>query len=323
MITIETLVNYALLLIGVVSAYLIGSNNNATSLGILFATNAIKRRQAYLLNMISLFLGVVIGSLTMLHSVYGLISGNQLYVTISVISTLSSSIITFYYLNKSGIPSSLSQTFYPSLAVLTLISHNLLNLDWIRFWIVVSSWAISPISAILFSLLLYYVLSNVLTSEYRILRQIRIYKSLILFSSAFTSFVVGANAIGIIVSSALVAFPAYIVLPMFALSASLGVISSQKIAIKVGFRVTKLGYLGASSAIIGSNIINEIFTFFGIPLSITQTIMGGIIGLSFRSFTSDVRKQVRQIIRSWATSPLLAIVLSLAIFGIIKSILGL
>ncbi|AOL17140.1 phosphate permease [Sulfolobus sp. A20] len=323
MITIEILVNYALLLIGVVSAYLIGSNNNATSLGILFATNAIRRRQAYLLNMISLFLGVVIGSLTMLHSVYGLISGNQLYVTISIVSTLSSSIITFYYLNKSGIPSSLSQTFYPSLAVITLVSHSLLDLDWIRFWIVVLSWAISPISAILFSLFLYYVLSNVLTSEYRILRQIKIYKSLIMFSSAFTSFVVGANAIGIIVSSALVVFPTYIILPMFGLSASLGVISSRRIAIKVGFRVTKLGYLGASSAIIGSNVINEIFTFFGIPLSITQTIMGGIIGLSFRSFTSDVRKQVRQIIKSWTTSPLVAIVLSLAIFGIIKSILGL
>ncbi|MDT7860729.1 MAG: inorganic phosphate transporter [Saccharolobus sp.] len=315
--------NYALFIAGIISAYIIGSNNNATSLGILFATNAIKRKYAYLINMFSIFVGVTIGSLTMLHSVYGIIYGNNLYVVISIFTALLSSVITFYYLNKAGIPSSLSQTFYPSIAILTLISHGLISLDWVRFWIIVASWVISPLVAIGFSLFLYFIFSKIISSESKILKQIQIYKRLILFSSAFTSFVVGANAIGIIVSAGLVTEPAYVVLPIYGLASALGVLSSQRIAIKVGFRITKLGYLGASSAIIGSNIINEIFTLLGIPLSITQTIMGGIIGLSFRSFTSDVRKQVKQIFRSWSSSPILAIILSLAIFGIIKSILGL
>ncbi|MCH4815244.1 MAG: inorganic phosphate transporter [Saccharolobus sp.] len=322
-ISTQNIIEYLLFIVGLISSYVIGANNNATSLGILFATNAIKRRYAYILNMISILVGVVLGSLTMLHSVYGVVYGNSLYVAIAIFTALSSSIITFYYLNKSGIPSSLSQTFYPSIAILTLISHGFIELDWIKFWVIVSSWIISPLVAIGFSLLLYLTLNKVISAETRIIKQIAIYRNLILFSSAFTSFIVGANAIGIIVSSALLSAPAYLVIPLYGISAALGVLTSQRIAIRVGFRITKLGYLGASSALIGSNVINEIFTILGIPLSITQTIVGGIVGLSFRSFTSDVRKQVMQIFRSWATSPIFAIILSLAIFGVIKSILGL
>ncbi|WP_338603403.1 inorganic phosphate transporter [Sulfolobus tengchongensis] len=319
----QSILNFILFITGLISCYIIGANNNATSLGILFATNAIKRKHAYILNMISILVGVIVGSLTMLHSVYGIISGNELYVIIEILTALLSSIITFYYLNKSGIPSSLSQTFYPSIAILTLISRGLIKLDWVKFWIIVSSWIISPVVAIGISLLLYTMLNRLIKSETHIIRQIVIYKNLIVIASAFTSFIVGANAIGIIVSSALIAEPIYIILPLYGVASAIGVLTSQRIAIRVGFRITKLGYLGASSAIIGSNIINEIFTLFGIPLSITQTIVGGIIGLSFRSFTSDVRKQVNQIFRSWSTSPVFSIILSLAIFGVIKSILGL
>ncbi|MEM0164536.1 MAG: inorganic phosphate transporter [Saccharolobus sp.] len=320
---IQEILDFSLFLIGLIACYIIGSNNNATSLGILFATNAVKRKQAYIINMASIFFGVTIGSLTMLHSVYGIIHGNILYVTLAILTVLLSSMITFYYLNGLGIPSSLSQTFYPSIAVLTLLSHGMIDMDWVKFWIVVISWIISPTVAIGFSLFLYFILGKAINTKLKIVRQVRIYKNLILLSSSFTSFVVGANAIGIIVSAALVSEPAYLVLPLYGLASAIGVLAGQKIAIKVGFRITRLGYLGASSAIIGSNVINEIFTLFGIPLSITQTIVGGIIGLSFRSFTSDAKRQVMQIFRSWSTSPILAIILSLAIFGIFKSVLGL
>ena len=320
---IQEILDFSLFLIGLIACYIIGSYNNATSLGILFATNAVKRKQAYIINMASIFFGVTIGSLTMLHSVYGIIHGNILYVTLAILTVLLSSMITFYYLNGLGIPSSLSQTFYPSIAVLTLLSHGMIEMDWVKFWIVVISWIISPTVAIGFSLFLYFILVKAINTKLKIVRQIRIYKNLILLSSSFTSFVVGANAIGIIVSAALVSEPAYLVLPSYGLASAIGVLAGQKIAIKVGFRITRLGYLGASSAIIGSNVINEIFTLFGIPISITQTIVGGIIGLSFRSFTSDTKRQVMQIFRSWSTSPILAIILSLAIFGIFKSVLGL
>lgn len=35
-----------------------------------------------------------------------------------------------------------------------------------------------------------------------------------------------------------------------------------------------MGYLSATSALLGSDIISEVFTLLGVPISITQTTMG-------------------------------------------------
>jgi len=272
---------------------------------------------------LSVFVGTALGSYTMASSIYGEIKGSQIYIQVSIFSVIFASIIAFYYLNKSGIPSSLSQMIYPSLAVLVLVSK-VLYFNWFKFWFTVASWGFSPLLAIVSALSMYYLLGRFTSKEKRIVREMKIYKTLIISSSIFTSFVTGANAVGIIVSAGLIALPYYIVAPIYALAAALGIyLSSKKASIVVGFKVTRLGYVSATSALLGSDIISEIFTIFGIPISITQTTMGGIIGLSFRSFGYDVEKQLKQVAKGWGTSPFIAIIASLAAFGVIKSILGL
>ncbi|AWR94187.1 inorganic phosphate transporter [Acidianus brierleyi] len=310
-------------LVGLISAFIVGGNNSATALGILISTNALKRKYSYLVSALSVFIGTALGSYTMASSIYGEIKGSQIYVQVSIFSVIFASIIAFYYLNKSGIPSSLSQMIYPSLAVLVLVSK-VLYFNWFKFWFTVASWGFSPLLAIVSALVMYYILRRLTSKEKRVIREMKIYKSLIIASSIFTSFVTGANAVGIIVSAGLIALPYYIVAPLYALAAAMGIyLSSKKASIVVGFKVTRLGYVSATSALLGSDIISEIFTIFGIPISITQTTMGGIIGLSFRSFGYDVEKQLKQVAKGWGTSPFIAIIASLAAFGIIKSILGL
>lgn len=310
-------------LVGLISAFIVGGNNSATALGILISTNALKRKYSYMVSALSVFVGTALGSYTMASSIYGEIKGSQIYIQVSIFSVIFASIIAFYYLNKSGIPSSLSQMIYPSLAVLVLVSK-VLYFNWFKFWFTVASWGFSPLLAIVSALSMYYLLGRFTSKEKRIVREMKIYKTLIISSSIFTSFVTGANAVGIIVSAGLIALPYYIVAPIYALAAALGIyLSSKKASIVVGFKVTRLGYVSATSALLGSDIISEIFTIFGIPISITQTTMGGIIGLSFRSFGYDVEKQLKQVAKGWGTSPFIAIIASLAAFGVIKSILGL
>jgi len=85
-----------------------------------------------------------------------------------------------------------------------------------------------------------------------------VYKFLILASSVFTSFVTGANAVGIIVSEGLLAGPPFLIFPTYGLAAALGIyFSSKKASIVVGFRLTRMGYLSATSALLGSDIIYE------------------------------------------------------------------
>ncbi|MFP3197499.1 MAG: anion permease [Sulfolobaceae archaeon] len=321
----SNLLEYFIFVIGLISSFLVGGNNSAIALGILVSTNVLRRRLSYLINAISLFSGASIGSITMESSIYGLVSSqNFLLLEIVLSAILFSSTVTFYYLNKIGIPASLSQMIYPSLASVVLIARGTIGFDWGKFDFTVLSWILSPLVAIATSLSMYFFLKNFLKSERNFIREIRYYKYGLIISSIFTSFVTGANAIGIIVSAGLISEPFYITAPIYATAASLGIyLSSRKAVITVGFRITRLGYTAASSALIGSDIISEVFTIFGVPISITQTIMGGIIGLSLRSFGYDVQRQLKQIAKGWIVSPMLAMIVSLAAYGILRSILGL
>lgn len=321
----SNLLEYFIFIIGLISSFLVGGNNSAIALGILVSTNVLRRRLSYLINAISLFSGASIGSITMESSIYGLVtSKNFLLLEIALSAILFSSTVTFYYLNKIGIPASLSQMIYPSLASVVLIARGTIGFDWGKFDFTVLSWILSPLVAIATSLSMYFFLRKLLKSKRNFIREIRYYKYGLIISSIFTSFVTGANAIGIIISAGLISEPFYITAPIYATAASLGIyLSSRKAVITVGFRITRLGYTAASSALIGSDIISEVFTIFGVPISITQTIMGGIIGLSLRSFGYDVQRQLKQIAKGWIISPILAIIVSLATYGILRSILGL
>jgi len=321
--------NFLALLIfitGLLASFSVGANNTAISLGILLSTNVLRRKYSYAINAISLFIGASLGSYTMIKSIYSTVSSNEeILLEILLSSILISSTATFYYLNKLGIPASLSQMIYPSIAVLVLISRGQISFDWSKFWFTVASWGISPTVAIVTSLFSYYLLSRVLSQRtFTFLSQIKYYKMSLIIASIFTSYVTGANAIGIIISAGILAEPYHITSFLYAISAVIGFyLSSRKAAITVGFRITRLGYIGASSALIGSDLISEIFTVLGVPISITQTIIGGIIGLSFRSFGFDIKKQLLQIARGWTISPIFAIIVSLATYGVLRSILGL
>mgnify|MGYP001772515222 CR=1 FL=1 len=320
-----TLLNYFIFIVGLVSSFLVGGNNSAIALGILVSTNVLKRKFSYLVNAISLFIGASIGSVTMISSIHGLVySSNLLLLEILLSSILFSSTVTFYYLNKVGIPTSLSQMIYPSIAGVVLIARGAIGFDWSKFDFTLISWLLSPTIAIITSLSMYFLLKKAMKNVKNFLKEIKYYKYGLILSSIFTSFVTGANAIGIIISAGLISEPFYITAPLYALAASLGIyLSSRKAVITVGFRITRLGYTAAASALIGSDIISEIFTILGVPISITQTIMGGIIGLSLRSFGYDVQKQLKQIAKGWAVSPILAMIVSLAAYGVLRSVLGL
>ncbi|BFH73659.1 inorganic phosphate transporter [Sulfurisphaera javensis] len=313
-------------IVGLLASFSVGGNNSAVALGILLSTNVLKRKQSYAINAISLFIGAFLGSYTMINSIYGILkSEEEILLEILLSSILLSSTTTFYYLNQRGIPASLSQMIYPSIAVLVLISRGFISFDWEKFWFTVASWGISPLIAIITSLSMYFGLVSAFRNRnINFIKQIKYYKYSLIIASIFTSYVTGANAIGIIISAGILAEPYYITSLIYAIAAVLGLyLGSQRAAITVGFRITRLGYIAASSALIGSDIISEIFTVLGVPISITQTIMGGIIGLSFRSFGFDIKRQLLQIARGWTISPVLAIIVTLATYGVLKSILGL
>ncbi|MCQ4342427.1 MAG: inorganic phosphate transporter [Sulfolobaceae archaeon] len=311
--------------VGAVASFLVGANNTATSLGILVSTRALSPKKSFLYTALVSFLGTVINSKSLENSVKNLIQSDyKIYVSLAVLTIVSASSVAFYLLNKSGIPSSLSQMVYISAASLFLVSQNEFSIDWVKFYVTAISWLVSPLSAIVLSLIIFRSLKYISTTNSLVI-QMRFHRTFVLIASLINAYVVGANAIGVLVSVGLVGInDYYLVATVYGISSAIGIyVSSLKPSIVVGFRIAKLGYLGASSALISGGILSEVFTLLGIPISITQTILGGIIGLSLRNLSRDVIKQLIQVTKGWLTSPVISAVASLAIYGVLKSLLGL
>ncbi|MGC9105709.1 MAG: anion permease [Thermoprotei archaeon] len=318
-------IDLTILLLGAVASFLVGANNIASSLGILISTRVLQTRKSFLYTALVSFLGTAINSQTLAGSVKDLVrSENQVLVSLAVLTITGASSVAFYFLNRNGIPSSLSQMVYISAASLFLVSRGQLDIDWIKFDVTAVSWLVSPLSAIALSLIVFRLLRRI-TSYQSLIGQMRYYRTFILLASLANAYVVGANAVGVLVSIGLVGLnDYYLVATTYGLASVLGIyVSSLKPSLVVGFRIAKLGYLGASSALLSGGILSEAFTLLGIPISITQTILGGVIGLSFRNLTRDVRKQLANIVKGWLISPVFSVIASLAIFGVLKSLLGL
>ncbi|BBD73854.1 phosphate permease [Sulfodiicoccus acidiphilus] len=276
--------------LGAIASFFVGGNNISPSLGILVSTNVVKRKAAYFLAALSIFLGASVGGLTMSKSVRGIIEGKEGYTTFIILSVLLSCTAAFFYLNRIGVPSSLTQMLYPSLAVLSLLSREYVYFDWRAFFIALILWILTPGIAIGTVLGLYLWMRRAIHSEARLLRQLRLYKVLILGAGLLNAFVLGANAIGLLASAGSFSTPIYVTLPSYGMAAALGVyVASKKGVLTMGFRLTRLGYLGGVSAVIGSSAVAEVLTLFGIPISVTQTMVGGIIGLGFRGLDRTSR----------------------------------
>jgi Phosphate/sulphate permeases len=318
-----TIIGEIVFVLGGLASFFVGGNNISPSLGILISTNVVRRKAAYLLTAIAIFLGASIGGITMRESVRGIINGPRDFIDFIILSVLLSSTAAFFYLNRIGVPSSLTQMLYPSLAVLTLLSRQYVTFDWRAFFLAFGLWIITPGIAIITVLGLYWTMRRVVHSEARLLRQLRYYKILILGAGLLNAFVLGANAIGLLASAGSSAFPIYVTLPSYGLAAALGVyVTSNKGVLTMGFRLTRLGYVGGVSAVIGSSMVAEVLTLFGIPISVTQTMVGGIVGLGLRGTGQDLGRQLNRLVRGWVVSPLFAIIVSIATFGVLKAVLG-
>jgi len=304
-------------LLGLLVSFVVGGNNSVPSVAILISTRVIKTRYSILIASISMFLGASLGSFSMQKFAERAIRGPLYILEMVFFSTLLISLISFLILSKRGIPTSLSQMIYPSLTIIALISDGVLVINLHTLLLVISSWIFSPIISILLTISLYFLIRRYIDRiENSLIKVIKFYRLIILASCSFIVFVLGANTIGLLVSLGLVSFPHNIVELTYAVGASLGTFTlSKRAAIKVGFKITKLGYTSSSSVMLGSFLTSEVFTLMGIPISLTQITMGGIIGLSLLNMSNkSTSSNVRNVIKNWTMAPLLCMMGSLVAF---------
>jgi len=169
-------------------------------------------------------------------------------------------------------------------------------------------WVATPIAAIFLSSLLYVILRKI--AYKRRLSTIASFNRIALtISSLYTSYVLGSNNIGLLMG--VVNAPLYI-LPTIVLGVLIGsMFMSPKFTKTIGEDFVGMGPLGVLSSLISGSFTVWLATQIGCPASLTNSIMGGIIGAGLISNPSIVNmRKLYQVTLSWALAGLIGFLLS-------------
>jgi len=178
---------------------------------------------------------------------------------------------------------------------------------------VVAMWVAAPLIAIVFSFYLIRAINR--TPAKNVWRRLQTYKVLLIVLAFSTSYVLGANTIGLVVATG---------------GFDLTTIAAAIIAIFIGSfyfsageirRVSQelflMRYPNAMSTLLTSTILVEAATFFNIPLSNTQALSAAVLGagLSYKSKLVSL-KPFLVTASSWVIAPLLSLTIGLIICAI-------
>lgn len=204
-----------------------------------------------------------------------------------------------------SIPLSASQILVGSIigvAVAYAMAVNILFVAWIVF-----AWIINLVASMALAFGIYVLMARI-TQKFHVFSLSKFYTISLFVSSGFMAYTLGANTIGLIASLSL---SSYSIL-FSGMAAMLGtLLMGKRTVITVGRNITSLNPPRAFSAQLAGAIIVELFTQFHFPVSITQAIIGGIIGTGLVKGYSELNKKtVKNLGLSWLLAPLLSFVLT-------------
>lgn len=279
---------------GLLTAFVSG-NNLSAAVGMLIGGRIVSRES-----------GLAIGIIGFLAGLY--LQGSELQTASSALLP-HSYVIVFYALAISFVifamasvvraPLSLIMALMGASVGLSLHYGYSIDTGFVRFTVL--TWIIAPVVSIAAA----FIINRILV-RHRFRNSWRaavILKVSLIVVSFFTSFTLGANTLGFIEQ---VAGSGYLVLASMTVGIVLGSIFLSRGVIKrVGEDIYLMRYTNAFSSLLVSSALVEIATFFGVPLSNTQTLTSSVFGtgISYR-FKAIYLRPFMTIVLTWAISPL-------------------
>lgn len=146
----------------------------------------------------------------------------------------------------------------------------------------------------------------------------RFYAYLTIFSGVYASYVLGANTVGLLigmVEGATMNHPAVSI--AFAAATIVGMILFSKGTTRsVAENIVGLSPSASFASQLGGAITVHGFTELGIPVSVSQAVVGGVFGAAIpRNIVVRNDRLTREIILGWTLAPLLGAVLGFLLFS--------
>ncbi|MGC9176035.1 MAG: inorganic phosphate transporter [Thermoplasmata archaeon] len=292
-----------LIVASAILAALVSGNNLSVAVGSLVGSNILKKNYSKILAIIGFISGLLLGSHYMRSTTIALFPSNNILLFYVLFGTL----VIFIIAQILRVPISLTMALV-GIGIGLMFHYDNFNNALIALKIVIF-WIIAPLSAILLSLLLGYLYTKI--SFQNIWNFTSAVKILLLIVSFFSAFTLGENTLGLILN---ISGFSTLSITLIIIGTALGAyFLSEGVLKRISFEIYSMRYSTSLIAITTSTLLVELATIFSIPLSNTQTMTLGIVGvgLSYKARYIIINPLLK-ILAFWIISPVIGI-----IFGII------
>lgn len=295
---------YLDLLPGLALCVMLGANNLSTCLGTSMGARALRYSHALALASIGVLAGILLeGSKLSGAITSGIVSqGNAEF----ALSIAFSSFVIMGLLTYRRLPISLSQVAVGA-AVGSAIADGI-AVNWTFTVLVVSSWLLTPLVGFAIAIMLSLLTRKIAKRIKRVISLNMLYAYLTVFSGTYAAYSLGANTVGLIVG--MVETPAawdLVVSLAFGLATVLGMlVFSRGTTQSVAENIVGLSPSASFAAQMGGAVTVHGFTQLGMPVSVSQAVVGGIFGAAIpRRIVVRNDRLTREILLGWTVAPLL------------------
>ena len=303
------------LLGGIFLGWSLGSNDSANVFGTAVANNIIKFRTAVTILATLVLVGALAEGYKGFETLGKITSQTPITATVaSFAAALTVTLMTYL-----GLPVSTSQAIVGAIIGIGIVNRNV-NLSALPK--IFSAWVLTPVGAAVISFLLYLGIRIIIK---RYIKNQVLFDKFILVGfylvGGYGAYALGANNVanvtGIYVSSGMLT--PFMGALLGGLSIGFGAITySKNVMMTVGKKLLPLDYYSAFIAILAEAITVHIYAVIGIPVSTSQAIVGGVLGIGLVTGTRTINKRtLRNILFGWVGTPTISGVISFSIFKLV------
>lgn len=308
-----------LLLAGTYLGWNVGANDAGNCLGTVVGSGMLPYRRAIVIVAIAALAGAALQGHQVMETIGTGIVAEQLPFAGVLVSLLAAGAFVTLA-TVLGLPVSTGEAIVGAVAGVGWSAG--LEVDNRTLLTIAEVWVICPILTALMSFALYHMLSRVLSRTRGLLAADRFVHGLLLASSAYVAYTMGASnagkAVGPIANLDLPINER--LLPILGgIALVIGILSfGRRVANTIGGGIVKLDPLTAGCAQTAAAIAIHTFTLVGIPVSTSQAVVGAVIGVGIVKGMRTVRgRRVAKISLGWIATPTASALLAFLVYRLV------
>ncbi|MFA9497207.1 MAG: anion permease [Deltaproteobacteria bacterium] len=300
------------LLGGIFLGWSLGANDASNVFGTAVASKMLKFRTAALLASVFVILGALISGQAGIDTLRGL---TRIDLEQAIISSVAAGLaVTFMTLLR--LPVSTSQAVVGGIVGIGIINKQV-NLGGLGK--VMICWIGTPIGAMVLALFLYRLLGLIYNRlNLNMFKSDIVLRLCLIITGSYGAYALGANN----VANVTAVFVGAGLLNVFSAamiggaSIALGILTfSRPVMETVGEKLVKLDPFSALVVVLSLSVTMHIYTLVGVPVSSSQAVVGGVLGVGIVKGVNTVKaKTLLHILLGWLFTPVVSCLLALAIY---------